>query len=237
MLSGTLSGSGQVVPDRPRPARALADRLGAFSASVIGDVLQRLPVMDSAMVRVAGHGPLAGPALTVLTRAGDNLAIYHALEVAQPGDVLVVSGRADISRALMGDLLGELMVAVGVVGAVIDGAVRDVEGLAELGLVVYARAVTPAGPFKFGPGTVDVPIACGGVVVHPGDFVVGDQDGLAVVRPNELEPVLEAAGKKVVDEGQMRDRIAAGARSYHELFNAPTGIELRRPNRPEEGNA
>jgi regulator of RNase E activity RraA len=205
--------------DWDRPAAALVAAVSRVPASVVGDVLGRLTVMDGGIRRIAGEGIVAGPAVTVLTRAGDNLAIFHALDLARAGDVLVVAGRADESRALLGDLIGELLVARGIAGVIVDGAVRDVDALAELGLSVFARGVSPAGPFKNGPGVVGCPVACGGVVVQPGDLVVGDGDGVAVVAQDSLDACLEAAEAKLARESDLRRRIRDGADVVDELLN------------------
>jgi regulator of RNase E activity RraA len=142
-------------------------------------------------------------------RSGDNLAIHRALDEARPGDVLVVNGHGDMTRALIGDLIGEIMVNAGVVGAVVDGAVRDVQALSELGLAVYARAVTPAGPFKDGPGTIGAPVAVGGVVVAAGDVLVGDSDGVVVVPRHRVMEVVEAVDGIGEKEEALRQRILA----------------------------
>jgi regulator of RNase E activity RraA len=205
--------------DWARPAAALVDAASRVPASVVGDVLGRLTVMDSGIRRIAGVGVVAGPALTVLTRAGDNLAIFRALELARAGDVLVVAGGADENRALLGDLIGELLVAREIAGVIVDGAVRDVDALAELGLSVFARGVSPAGPFKNGPGVVGCPVACGGVVVQPGDVVVGDADGVTVVAQDDLAACLEAAEAKLASESDLRRRIRNGADVVDELLN------------------
>jgi regulator of RNase E activity RraA len=145
----------------------------------------------------------------VNVRSGDNLAIHRALDEARPGDVLVVNGHGDLTRALIGDLIGEIMVNTGVVGAVVDGAVRDVQALSELGLAVYARAVTPAGPFKHGPGAIGAPVAVGGVVVAAGDVLVGDSDGVVVVPRHRVREVVDAVDGIGEKEETLRRRILA----------------------------
>uniref|UniRef100_A0AAU2ACA9 Putative 4-hydroxy-4-methyl-2-oxoglutarate aldolase n=1 Tax=Streptomyces sp. NBC_00093 TaxID=2975649 RepID=A0AAU2ACA9_9ACTN len=187
----------------------LLDRLAKAPAATIGDVFDRLFVLDGGIRACTQETKLVGPALPVLTRSGDNLAIHRALDEAQPGDVLVISGQGDVSRAVIGDLIGEIMISKGVLGAVVDGAVRDTTALSAQGLVVFARAVTPAGPFKHGPGTVGSPVAVGGVVVSAGDIIVADDDGVAVVPADRAE---WAAGRveQVIDaEEQIRRRIQA----------------------------
>jgi regulator of RNase E activity RraA len=194
----------RIAPGWERPAAALIERFAEVPAAIAGDAFDRLLVMDSAISPVGRHTRLVGPALPILTRAGDNLAIHRALDDARPGDVLVVSAQADVSRALIGDIIGEIMVARGVAGAVIDGAVRDA---ATLQLPVFARAVTPAGPFKDGPGVIGEAVACGGVVVNPGDLVVADSDGVAIVPRARLTWAVEAVAAITAKEEGMRARI------------------------------
>src|ERR687894_3277775 len=129
----------------------LLDRFAKAPAANIGDVFDRLLVMDGGIRPFTGNTRLVGTGLPILTRAGDNLAIHRALDDARPGDVLVINGQGDLSRALLGDLIGEIMVNKGVLGAVVDGAIRDAEALGAQGLDIFARATTPAGPYKNGP--------------------------------------------------------------------------------------
>lgn len=155
--------------------------ISQYPVALIGDVLQRMGMMASAIHHVAGNRSFYGTILPVVTREGDNLAIHRALDDAQPGDVLVINGNGEVNRAVFGDLLGEICLAKKVSAVVIDGAVRDVEELQRMGLPTYARAVNPAGPSKNGPGTVGYPVACGNVVCYPGDAILGDLDGIIVI--------------------------------------------------------
>jgi RraA family protein len=184
-------------------------RLGEVPAANVGDALARMTVLDGGIRLVTERSELLGNALTVDVRAGDNLAVHRALDDARPGDVLVVNGHGDTTRALIGDLIGEIMISAGVTGAVVDGAARDVRALSELGLTVYARAVTPAGPFKDGPGSIGFPVAVGGVVVAPGDVIVGDADGVVVVPRRRVEEVLGAVDGIVAGEEALRQKILA----------------------------
>ena len=152
---------------------------------------------------------LVGAAYTVWTRPGDNAGIHEALRHAQPGDILVINGGGDESRALIGELIGGRAKSRGVVGFVIDGAVRDAPGLAEYDMPVYARALTPAGPYKDGPYVVAAPTAVGGVVVNPGDVVVGDADGVVVVPLALADLVADLAQAKHDDELRKRHLIDA----------------------------
>ena len=190
----------------------LSQRLGALPTPNIGDAMERLGLLDSAIKPVWAGGRLAGPAFTVWTRAGDNAYLHRALSEAAPGDVVVVNGEGDVSRALMGDLIGARARNAGIAGFIIDGAVRDAAGLARLGMPVFARATSPAGPYKNGPGALGCAIAVGGVAVLPGDIVIGDDDGAVVVPRGRAEEILLAAEAVQEDEDQrMRAILAQGA--------------------------
>jgi RraA family protein len=203
-----------MAPRWDRTAPAGTRLLGEVPAANVGDALQRMTVMDGGIRLCTERTALLGNALTVDVRSGDNLAIHRALDEARPGDVLVVNGHGDMTRALIGDLIGEIMVNAGVTGAVVDGAVRDVQALSEMGLAVYARAITPAGPFKNGPGAIGAPVAVGGVVVAAGDVLVGDADGVVVVPRSRVREVVDAVGGICEKEAELRQRILA-ARPGH----------------------
>lgn len=180
-----------------------------LAASQVGDVQDRFGVIDAAINPLDRDVHFVGQARTVLTAGGDNLMIHELIPLLEPGDVVMVDGQGATHRALLGELMTERMKRRGAVGIVVDGAVRDALGIVELGVPTYARAVTPAGPYRNGPGKIDVPVSIGGVVVFPGDWVIGDGDGVTVVREADVESVLEAAKKKrLAEEKQM-----AGIRS------------------------
>jgi RraA family protein len=192
-------------------AEGLIERFASVPAANVADAQERFGVA-SGLVPMWRGARLAGPALTVWTRPGDNLFIHRALDIAQPGDILVINGLGDVSRALIGDLIGIRAKALGVGGFVIDGAVRDADALAECGMPVFARAVTPAGPYKHGPGRLQQPVAIAGVVVLPGDIVVADADGVVVVQRAEAERVLADAEKIEASEAEKRIAYANGMR-------------------------
>ncbi|HUZ89705.1 MAG TPA: 4-carboxy-4-hydroxy-2-oxoadipate aldolase/oxaloacetate decarboxylase [Candidatus Acidoferrales bacterium] len=190
--------------DFPRADGALLRRFEKLPATTVSDAMERLGVIDSQIRPVWSKAAVVGSAFTVLTRPGDNLYIHKALEQVRPGDVLVVNGLGDEKRALIGSLVAAKAKSLGVAGFVIDGAVRDREGLEELGMPVFARAVTPAGPYKNGPGRLNVAIAIGGQVVMPGDVVVADADGVVIV------PLAEAGAVVVDAEAKLAQELAGG---------------------------
>jgi len=154
--------------------------------------------------------PLAGTAVTVRTRAGDNLAIHRAFDFCRPGDVLVIDGGGELTQALMGDIMASYAESLGVQGLVIDGAIRDVGAIRQRDFPVYARGVTHRGPYKNGPGEINVPVTVGRMVVNPGDIIVGDEDGLIAISPGDVESVIEGARKQQAKEAAALKSIAEG---------------------------
>jgi len=183
------------------------DQLAELPVANIGDAMDRLNIVDAAIASQWRGARLAGRAVTVYTAAGDNAAIHEAIDQLEDGDVLVVNGQGQMHRALVGELMAGRAAVQGCRGFVIDGAVRDVGDCAEMGFPVFARAVTPAGPYRNGPGRVNVDIAVGGVVVHPGDLVLGDDDGIAIVPASEAERILVGATAKHAREMAQRAEI------------------------------
>jgi RraA family protein len=187
--------------------------LARYPVALIGDIQRRIGMMASAIRPMTKHAWFHGTILPVLTREGDNLAIHRALDEAVPGDVLVINGNAEVNRAVFGDLLAEICLARGIAAVVIDGAVRDVDEIEGLGLPVFARAVNPAGPSKTGPGTVGAPVACGNVVCHPGDAIIGDRDGIIVVSRDDLVAHATKIVEQEAFEASLRTRIRESAQN------------------------
>ena len=148
---------------------------------------------------------MVGPAFTVKCRAGDNLALHAALNLCNGGDVLVVSNEEDNTRALMGEvMMAYLSLQKKVAGIVLDGPIRDIDEIGKWDFPVYATGTTPGGPYKEGPGEVNVPIACGGISVEPGDIILADPDGVIVIPRNDAATILEDAKKfQAADEGKL----------------------------------
>lgn len=162
---------------------------------------------------------VAGQALTVRVRPGDNLMIHQAISMAEPGDVIVIDGGGDVSQALIGGLMRTSAMTRRIAGFVIDGAVRDLAEWAEGGIACYAKGFTHRGPSKDGPGEVNVPVACAGMAVCPGDLVLADADGVIVVPAAEAEALLPRAKAHAEKEARIRAANAAGT-TDPERFNA-----------------
>lgn len=145
---------------------------------------------------------MAGTAVTARSRGGDNLTYLRALEFCRPGDVLVIDAGGILNNAVVGGILSFYAAHIGVVGVVVDGAIRDVAEIRAREFPVYARGVTHRGPYKDGPGEINVPISVGGMVVNPGDIVVGDQDGLMAFAPDEAELLIEKARAHLETEAE-----------------------------------
>lgn len=177
----------------------LIEKFRGIPSSNIGDIMNRLYCMSGA-IKAMTNIPLLGPAFTVKVPEGDNVFLHQAIELAQPGDIIVVDSSGCETRSLMGEMMFTYSRARGIGGFVLDGSIRDVESLTTLNMPVYARAVTPQGPLKNGPGEINVPIACGGQVVMPGDIVVGDGDGVCVIPKADAAKIYQAAREKFEKE-------------------------------------
>ncbi|MDQ2877507.1 MAG: 4-carboxy-4-hydroxy-2-oxoadipate aldolase/oxaloacetate decarboxylase [Pseudomonadota bacterium] len=153
---------------------------------------------------------LAGPALTVDAKPGDNLVIHHALTVARPGDVLVVDAKAYVDAGPWGDILTLAAQSAGIAGLVIDGAVRDSDSILAMGFPVFSRGLSIRAAQKNQPGHVNVPIICGGVAIAPGDWVMGDRDGVVAIPLHNVPSVIAAADDREAAEVALRQGIASG---------------------------
>ena len=171
---------------------AIVARFRDVPTSIISDNLDRLRGANGIRPFHKG-GKLAGVATTIKTRAGDNLIIHEALAQAPLGNVLVIDGESDVSRALVGEIMVEIAIHRELAGIVIDGAIRDVGAIALKNFPCYARGFTHRGPYKNGPGYINVPVSIGGMIVNPGDILIGDEDGVVAFSPNEAEFLLAAA--------------------------------------------
>lgn len=174
-----------------RPSPNLIEGFRGFETPDISDMLNRMYTMSGEIRNVVNDRPLVGPACTVKVFPGDNLMVHKALDLAAPGDVVVVDTSGSRENAVLGDLVTTKAKHRGIAGFIIDGLVRDLSGMQRAGLPVYARGVTPFGPLHRGPGELNYTISCGGIVVNPGDIIVADSNGVVVVRQDFAEHILE----------------------------------------------
>jgi 4-hydroxy-4-methyl-2-oxoglutarate aldolase len=206
-----------IVREFARPDPQVVKGFEGIPTGVVSDAMGRTGSMIAEIKPVWPRAKIVGPALTVRTFPADNLMIHKAVTLAKPGDVLVVNAGGYKDTAVFGDLLGYSCKVHGIAGVVIDGASRDAEGMAAIGFPVFARAVLPMGPFKDSPGSINVPVSCGGVAVRPGDIIVADADGVVVVPQEEAGDVLSKAQGAAAKEEQMRERLAKGEYIYDML--------------------
>ncbi len=167
-------------------------------------------VMDGGIHPLDRHMELCGRALTCACAAGDNLTIHKAVLLAKPGDVLIVNCGGYPNAGVFGEMLAVCCRARGIKGVVIDGSCRDSNEIIDMGFPVYVRGVNPNGTTKFTCGAVGDKTLCGGVWVETGDVVVGDADGVVVIKPDEAEAVLQKAQAKKAHEDELRPQFAAG---------------------------
>lgn len=206
----------RIVKEINRLSPELTSEFSGIPTSILSDVTGNTGItMDSGITPLSPDVPLAGSALTVNASPGDNLIIHKAITLAEPGDVLVIDGDGYVETAFIGDLMAETCKVQGIRGVVVDGAVRDKADIRSLEYPVYARGIHPEGPNKADPGSINVPVSCGGVSVNPGDLIVGDGDGIAVLPPDNLDSVLQDAEEKLAGEESTRQEIKDGKMSYY----------------------
>ncbi|MES2186285.1 MAG: RraA family protein [Pseudomonadota bacterium] len=200
-----------------------ADTVAAFRAmptAAIGDAMSRnIGTYGLRQYHTRLDEILCGPAVTVRVRPGDNLMIHKALMMVRPGDVLVIDGGADVTQALVGGLMRTTCVARKIAGLVLDAAVRDLAEWAEDGMPIFARGHTHRGPSKDGPGEINIPISCAGMVVLPGDLIVGDADGVIAIPAAEAAEVLAKTRAHLAKEAVIREANRTGS-SDPERFDA-----------------
>jgi regulator of RNase E activity RraA len=182
-----------------RPSKDLVEAFRGLPVANIADEMNRFYCVD-AKIKPLNDKPLLGTAFTVKARAADNLMFHKAIDLAQPGDIIVVDVRGDMTNSVTGEIMMRQVLKKGISGVVVDGAVRDAEALRAMDLAIYAAGITPKGPYKDGPGEINVPICCGGQVVKPGDIIVGDADGIVVIDPQDAPEILEKARAKYNQE-------------------------------------
>jgi regulator of RNase E activity RraA len=209
MAASTMIGF-RVFVDTPRPPSAVLDAFRNAPTGHVCDAMDRLGAMHPHIKPLSADVHLAGPALTVRTRPGDNLMVWKALDVAQSGDVLVIATYGHSTVSTFGEFVVMAAKARGLAGIVCDGLCRDVSGIRATGLPVFAAGSAPSSPGKDGPGEIGAAVTCGGAVVQPGDIIVGDEDGVVVVPLADAPAVGEALQAVRDKEARMLAAIEAG---------------------------
>jgi 4-hydroxy-4-methyl-2-oxoglutarate aldolase len=199
-----------IVREIERPPQEIIDGYREVATGNICDAMGRYGGMSASIRPILERCKMVGPAITVKIYPADNLMLHKATQIAKAGDVIVIDAGGFADMALLGDLLCLVCQTKGIEGIVLDGGVRDIEGIRELGFPVFAKGIIPVGPLKDSPGSINVPIQCGGLPVAPGDLVVGDSDGVVVVPRPRMQEVLNKARAIVEKERKMRERIQGG---------------------------
>ncbi|MBP0616140.1 RraA family protein [Jiella mangrovi] len=196
----------RVVKDYEKVSPDLVNRFKDIPAANVSDNMLRITAGGSSMRPMHAGGVLAGPAFTVKSRPGDNLVLHKALDLAAPGDVVVVDAGGDLTNALFGELMAAYAEAKGLAGVVLHGAIRDYATINRSNFPIFAAGVTHRGPYKEGPGEINVPIAIDGMVIEPGDLMLGDDDGLVCVPKAMVEDVYATSkAKNDNEDAQLRD--------------------------------
>ena len=191
-----------IIRNIERVAPEVVAAAAQYPSSILADVAGRRGGMHGRIAPLSPNMAFAGPAFTVEVRPGDNLMIHAAMALAQPGDVLVIDGKGDLGAALMGEIMSQQCVALGIKAAVIDGAARDSVALRELGFPMFAAGLSPNGPTKGVGGRINHPVSVGGITVFPGDLVVGDADGVTVIERSKAAAMLPLAAEKIAAESK-----------------------------------
>jgi regulator of RNase E activity RraA len=194
-----------------RPDATLLASFGNASSAQVADSMSRLGAMDTGIKPIWPSPRIIGAALTVWCHAGDNLMLHKAISMAAPGDIVLMNTQGNITNSGFGELVATSAVKIGVRGVIVDGTVRDAEALQALALPVYARGLCANGCNKDGPGEVGAIISCGGVAVRPGDIIIADRDGVAVVPLEDAVEVAKLAAAQVEREERRLAEIKKGA--------------------------
>ena len=206
----SVTAGNKIIRSFQRPEAQVLEAFRGIPSSNIGDIMYRLYNMQSNIKAYNPRVPLLGTAFTVKAPEGDNMFFHVALEMAQPGDIIVVDAGGASERSLCGEMMFNEAINKGIAGFIVNGCIRDTDCLGSLDFPVYATGVTPQGPWKNGPGEINVPVCCGGQVVFPGDILVGDPDGVVVVHSSDACEVAALAREKFQKEQEKLQKYRSG---------------------------
>ena len=200
----------QIIRNIKRAAAEVINTLGEQGVATIHEAQGRIGLLNPYMRPIYPSAKVAGSAVTVSCQPGDNLMIHAAVEVCQPGDVLVVVTTSESTDGMFGDLLATSCQAHGIRGLIIDAGVRDVTDLTTMNFPVWAKAISAQGTVKATPGSVNIDVVCAGAIIRPGDVVVGDIDGVVVVKREDAAEVAQLGQKRLEKEQKSREKLQAG---------------------------
>lgn len=199
-----------VVKEIERPSADLIKKLSHYDVSTVYEAQGKQGLLSHTIKPIQSGKLICGPAVTAVCPAGDNLMIHAAIEVCKPGDILVVSTIGESVSGMIGELIVRALMYRGVQGLIIDAGIRDAKEIRELGFPVWSKAIYSEGTTKNRGGWVNAPAICGGMQVNPGDVIMADDDGVVVIKKEDVESSIEAAQKRMEKEIQTREKIAAG---------------------------
>ena len=200
----------RILERKKKVALDIAKEFLTLPVANVSDSMWRLTAGGSRLRPMHKSGQMAGPALRVKSRPGDNLMLHKAIDMAEPGDIIVCDAGGDLTNSLMGELMLAHAMKRGVGGFVLDGAVRDVEAFLDVNLPVFAAGVSHRGPYKDGPGEINVSVAIDGMVIEPGDLVIGDWDGVLSIPLDDVDSILKKTNEKQAAEAVDMAKIEAG---------------------------
>ncbi|WP_085505751.1 RraA family protein [Thalassobacillus devorans] len=224
----------RILPVKQRINKGVVKQFRNIVTPHISDNMNRLHAGGTELQPFHKEGKLLGTAITVKTRPGDNLMVHKALDLALPGDVIVVDAGGDTTNAIVGEIMQRIAKKKGIAGFVINGAIRDSLAFMEDTFPVYAKGVTHRGPYKDGPGEVNGPISLGGMIINSGDLIVGDEDGLVAVPAEEVEGVLLKAKEQEKKEKEIFRLIEDGkiSRSWVDEVLKEKGCKFEKDHEP-----